>query len=68
MEAKKQLAIKALEQLRSDDLPRAERAACELAQMLEQYGISGTSRAEVWAGYGMMDSAITEAIKWVKSL
>ena len=70
MDAKKQLAIKALEYLRSDDLPRVKRAFAGLSrvEMAEQYGDSGMSRAELLASYETIDAAITETIEWVRQL
>jgi len=68
-DAHKQLAIQALEQMRGDDLYRARAAFrnCTPAQMQEQYGESGKTRAKIIEGYEAYESRIDAAIAWVKS-
>jgi hypothetical protein len=63
----KQLAIQALEQMRGDDLYCARLAfrAYAPAQMAEQHGQSGKTRAEILAGYEAHDVKVTAAIGWV---
>jgi hypothetical protein len=65
----KQLAIKALEQMRGDDLYRARKAFRNYspAKMQEQYGESGQTPAQMLAGYEAHDAKVTAAIAWVQA-
>ena len=67
MNEHQQLAIKALEQMRGDDLYRARSAFrnCTPKEMGEQYGQSGKTRAEMLAGYEAHDAKVSAAIDWV---
>ena len=67
MNEQKQQAIKALEQMRGDDLYRARSAFrnCTPAQMAEKYGQSDQTRTEILAGYEAHDSKVTAALAWV---
>ena len=65
----KQLAIKALENMRGDDLYRARAAFrhCTPKQMSELYGESGKTRTEIIAEYEAFEAKVNAAIDWVKS-
>lgn len=69
MNEHKKLAIKALEEMRGDDLIRARmQFRGETPQrMNEQYGFSGRTRAQILAEYEAHDAAVTAAIAWVKA-
>lgn len=62
-----QLAIKALEQIRGDDLLRARAAFrnCTPEEMGTKYGMSDQTRAEILAGYEAHDAKVTAALAWV---
>ena len=63
----KQLAIKALGQMRGDDLYRARAAFknCTPEQMAQKYGQSDQTRTEILAGYEAHDAKVTAALAWV---
>ena len=63
----KQLAIKALEQMRGDDLYRARASFknCTPEQMAQKYGQSDQTRAEILADYEAHDAKVTAALAWV---
>lgn len=67
MNEHKQLAIKALEQMRGDDLYRARAAFrnCTPKEMNAKYGMSDQTRAEILAGYEVHDAKVTAALVWV---
>jgi hypothetical protein len=67
MKEHKQLAIKALEQMRGDDLYRARSAFrnCTPKEMGEKYGTSSQTRAEILAGHEAHESKINAAIAWL---
>ncbi len=69
MNENKQLAIRALEQMKGDDLYRARWAFRGLTdeQMKEQYGQSGKTRAEILKEYEVHDARVNQAIAWVMS-
>lgn len=69
MREHKDLALRALEELRGDNLIRARRAFrhCTPEQMGEVYGGNGQTRAEILAGYEAHDAKVTAAIAWVQS-
>lgn len=69
MNEHKKLALRALENLRGDDLERARSAFrnCTSAQMQEQYGQSGKTRAEILADYEADRAKINAAIDWLKT-
>ena len=66
----RELAVKALKQMKGDDLFRAKSAfkGCTEKQMEEQYGNSGRTRKEIISEYEQCESDINEAISWVKGL
>lgn len=70
MNANKQLAVKALEQYRGDDLYRARAAFrnCTPEQMRAAYGQSGKTRAEILAEYEQHDKAVSDALEWLASV
>jgi len=65
----KATVLQALSQMRGDDLYRARHAFQGMtpAQMKEQHGLSGKTRAEILAGYEAWERKIDEAEAWVKS-
>jgi len=65
----KKLAIRALMNMRGDDTARARAAFRFLtpAQMKEQHGQSGMTRAELLALYEKSDAEIDAAIDWVRN-
>ncbi len=67
MNEHKQLAIKALEEMRGDDLYRARAAFknCTPEQMTQKYGQSEQTRAEILAGYEEHDAKVAAALAWV---
>lgn len=69
MNEHQQLAIKALEQMRGDDLVRARLAfrGMTAEQMKQEYGRSGQSCAQILAGYEAHDAKVHAAIAWVRS-
>lgn len=68
MNEHKQLALRALEQMRGDDLYRARAAFrnCTPEQMHQQWGNSGKTRAEILADYEAHDARVTAAVEWVR--
>lgn len=66
----KELAIRALESMQSDDLYRARAAFKNYTpeQMQEQHGQSGKTRAEILSVYEKANAEIDAAIAWVKSI
>jgi hypothetical protein len=69
MNGHKELAIRALENMRGDDAARArsEFRGLTTKQMQEQYGQSGKTRAQVLAKYEGHDAEVQAAIDWVKA-
>lgn len=69
METNRELAIRALENMRGDDLHRARLAFSGLsyAEMQEQHGMSGKTRAEILREYEEYDARITQAIEWLRN-
>jgi len=69
MNEHKQLAIKALSQMKGDDLERARFAFRNktLEQMQEEYWLSGQSCAEILAEYEEYEAKVDAAILWVES-
>lgn len=65
----KDLALHALDQLRSDDLARARRAFANHTpeQMQQEYGESGKTCAEILADYESFNGEINAAIAWVQA-
>lgn len=65
----KELAIYGLNQMKGDNLARAEAAFrnCTPAEMQEQYGRSGRTRAEILQEYKDHEAEIFAAILWVES-
>lgn len=63
----KKLAIQGLHQMKGDNLARAEAAFrnCTPAEMQEQYGQSGKTRAEILQEYKDYEDMINAAISWV---
>lgn len=61
------MAIKGLEQMRGDDLARAERQFrdCTPQQMKQQWGQSGKTCQEVLDEYRAHATKINQAIEWV---
>lgn len=68
-EQHKALAIKALEQMRGDDLPRARImfAGKSKQQLQQQYGASERTCAEILSGCERHEKEIDAAIQWVQS-
>ena len=70
MNTHKELAIRALQNMKGDDTYRA-RAAFRYfseAQMREQHGMSGKTRAQILAEYEAHDAKVDAAIAWVRSV
>lgn len=65
-----ELAIRALENMRGDNLERAKLAFrnCSPEQMNQDYGESGRTRNEIINGYYEKATEINEAIEWVKKV
>jgi len=63
----KELAIRALSNLKGDDLAKARRAFSGLSheEMQKQHGKSGKTRAELLAEYEACEARIDAAIQWV---
>jgi len=61
------LAIRALNNMKSDDAARARRAFANYspAAMRQEYGSSGQTCAQILASYELQDDAIEKAILWV---
>ena len=69
MNAHQDLAIRALQDMKGDDLYRAKRAFSGYTpkEMQEQHGQSGQSRQEILDGYAAQNRKVDEAIEWVKA-
>ena len=69
MEISRQLAIRALQQMRGDNLERATAAFRGMtpAQMSEEYGQSGQTRRAILDEYQKERADIDAAIQWVKN-
>ena len=69
MSKQKELAIKALEQMRGDDFYRCSKAFKNYTfeQMNEEHGESGRTRAEILHEYYIHEKNVNEAIEWVKA-
>lgn len=69
MNKHKQLAVKALSQMKGDNLARALSAFRNKTpeQMQEQYGLSGQTCAEILAEYEEYEAKVDAAILWVES-
>lgn len=69
MNPHKKLAIQALHQRKGDNLARARAAFrnCTPAEMQEQYGQSGRTRAEILQEYEDYEFEVAAAITWVES-
>lgn len=69
MNEHKQLAIKALSQMKGDDLARARLAFRNKTpeQMQGQYGMSGKACAEILAEHEEYEAKIDAAIAWVET-
>lgn len=67
MNQHKQLAIKALQNMRGDDLYKARVAFYKFTtqQMQEQHGESGMTRAQIIEQYEITNKNIESAIQWV---
>lgn len=65
----KDVALRALENYRGDDLYRARRAFTGLSSedMGKQYGQSGRTRLEILTEYERHDADVAAAIAWVSS-
>lgn len=70
MNQHKDLVIRALVNMRGDDLARARRAFAGLSnfEMSQEYGSSGKTKAEILAEYEEYNEQISAAIVWVDSL
>jgi len=66
----RQMAIKALENQKGDDLYRAKRAFGSLSEndLDKEYGQSGESCRSILNGYIERDNKINKAIEWLKSI
>jgi len=64
----KELAIRALENMKGDDTFRARAAFCGFTQqeMQEEHGLSGKTRAQILSEYEAHDAKVLAAINWVK--
>jgi hypothetical protein len=70
MNTHKELAIRALQSMKGDNLYRARAAFRGMteAQMQEQHGYSGKTRAQVLADYEAHDIKVEAAIAWIRSV
>ncbi len=70
MNEHQRLAIQAIEQLKGDDLYRAQSAfrGMNEKQMKELFGQSGKTRAQILREYEAHNAKCDAAIAWVKSL
>ena len=70
MNQHKDLVIRALVNMRGDDLARARRAFAGLSnfEMSQEYGSSGKTKAEILAEYEEYNEQISAALTWVESL
>jgi hypothetical protein len=67
----RELAIKALKQMKGDDLQRARNAFWRYLNspaMDEQHGESGKTRAQILAEYEQQEAEIEAAIRWVQNV
>jgi len=69
MNEHKELTLRALSQLKGDDLARARHAFKRFTpeEMKQHHGESGKTRAQILAEYEAWDTKIDAAIAWVKS-
>lgn len=69
MNAHQDLAIRALQNMIGDDAARARHAFQNYTpeEMGHEHGESGSTRAQVLAGYEAHDRKINQAIEWVKT-
>jgi len=69
MNARKELAIQALQNMKGHDTYRARSAfrGMNADPMKEQHGMSGKTRAQILAEYEVHDAQIEAAIAWVRS-
>lgn len=69
MNAHKELALRALTNMRGDDTARARRAFSHFSakEMAEQHGESGKTRSQILAEYEAHDAKMDAAIAWVKA-
>lgn len=69
MNAHKELAIQALQNMKGDDTYRARAAfrGMNAEQMKQQHGQSGKTRAQILAEYEAHDAKVDAAIAWVRS-
>jgi len=65
----KELAIKALENMKGDDLYRTQMAFRGMTQkqMQEQYGESGKTRSQILSDYQTREDRVNAAIAWVRA-
>ncbi len=70
MEEYRQMAIRALENLKGDDSYRAKMAFRNFTpeQMQQEHGLSGLTRQSILDGYLNSEAKIDKAIKWLKSI
>lgn len=66
----KELAIRALQGLKGDDTYRARRAfqGMSAADMSQEHGQSGRTRAEILAEYESYDAKVDAAIAWLNEI
>ena len=69
MNSHQELAIRALENMKGDDLYRAKRAFSGYTpkEMQEQHGQSGQTRQQILDEYEAQNRKVDEAIAWVKA-
>ena len=69
MNAHQDLAIRALQNMKGDDLCRAKRAFSGYTQreMQEQHGQGGKTRQQILDEYEAHNRRVDEAIAWVKA-
>ena len=69
MNAHQDLAIRALQNMKGDDLYRAKRAFSGYTQreMQEQHGQGGKTRQQILDEYEAHNRRVDEAIAWVKA-
>lgn len=69
MKVHRELAIRALQQMKGDDLYRAEAAFRGLPpdEMKRQYGDSGKTRQQIIDEYRERNAKVDAAIEWVKT-
>lgn len=68
-EENKKTTLKALDQMRGDDLYRARSEFAEFtpAQMNEQHGQSGKTRAQILEEYEAHDAKVQAAMDWIRT-